>query len=213
MFTEPKRGNGYNESELSYATKRLWAIVNYYELYEKITFEYFIKNIQEFIEKYEFDWPEPKPGKDKYPKYDTAKEWPSKYDYDSCVQCFENYQLNYDKEKADKIHEKRYFKDTLSDFKNYDAYEEQIQKELSKDNPNPSEIEKWEHLKEKSMNRNDRRSGRDVKKIEANINSNINADVGIATNETEEERLNRYANYFKRINNKATSIPSNNNTR
>lgn len=46
-----------------------------------------------------------------------------------------------------------------------------------------------------------------------NLNSNINADVGIVTNETEEERLNRYANYFERINSKATSISSNNNSR
>ena len=82
-------------------------------------------------------------------------------------------------EKADKIHEKKYLKDTISDFKNYDAYEKQIQKELAKDNPNPSEIEKWEHLKEKSMNRNDRRSGRDIQKIEKKVIADVNTDVTV----------------------------------
>ena len=179
MFTEPKRGNGYNESELSYATKRLWAIVNYYEIYKKITFQYFINHIEFFIKKYEFDWPEPKPGKDKYPKYDTAKEWPSKYDYASCVQCFENYQLNFDKNKADSIYDKKSPQDTLSDFKNYDSYDSQIQKELKKENPNPSEIEKWEHLKDKSFNRSNRRSGRDVQKIVSKIDADVKSDVTV----------------------------------
>ena len=173
MFTEPKRGNGYNESPVCYATKQLWAIVCYYELYEDITFKYFIENIEYFIEKYKFDWPKGKP----YPKYTTACLWPSKYDYQECVQCYENKKLKYDKEKADKIHEKKYLKDTISDFKNYDAYEEQIQKELAKDNPNPSEIEKWEHLKEKSMNRNDRRSGRDIQKIEKKVIADVKSEV------------------------------------
>jgi len=175
MFTEPKRTNGLKESPICYATKKLWAIVCYYEIYEDVTFKYFIEHIEHFIEKYHFDWPEGK----KYPKYNNARKWPKKYDYQECVQCYENKRLEYDKEKADKIYDKKYLKDTLSDFKNYDAYERQIQKELAKDNPNPSEIEKWEHLKEKSMNRNDRRSGRDIKKIEKKVIADVNSDVTV----------------------------------
>jgi len=91
MFTEPKRGGGLNESPTCYATKKLWAIVCFYEIYEDITFKYFIEHIEHFIKKYQFAWPE---GKD-YPKYSTACKWPSKYDYDECVRCYENKQLNF----------------------------------------------------------------------------------------------------------------------
>ena len=199
MFTEPKRGNGYRESELCYATKKLGAIVNYYEIYEKITFEYFINHIEKFIKKYEFDWPEPKPGKDKYPKYATAKEWPSKYDYASCVQCFENYQLNFDKNKADSIYDKKSPQDTISDFKNYDAYEEQIQKELSKDNPDPTVIDKWENLKDRCLNRNAKRTGRDVQKFEGKIKSeNLNMNIP-TTEEALKENEDTISNFLNRL--------------
>lgn len=177
MFTEPKRGNGLRESELCYATKRLWAIVCYYEIYEKITFEYFINNIEHFINKYEFDWPKPKPGKDEYPNYATAKEWPSKYDYKSCVQCFENYQLNYDKEKADSIYDKKYSQDTISDFQNYDSYDKEIKKELSKESPDFKKISLLEDLKDRAWNRSNKRSGRDIKKFEGKIEGNVNAEI------------------------------------
>ena len=209
MFTKPKRGKGFNESPVCYATKQLWAIVCFYEIYEDITFKYFIEHIEDFIKKYKFDWPKGKP----YPNYKTACLWPSKYDYKECVQCYENYKLNYNTEKADSIHDKKYLTDTVSDFKHYDKYDKLIDEELNNSEPDFKKIEQLENLKERVWNRNIKRSGRDVKKIEGNINSNINADVGIATNETEEERLNRYANYFERINNKATSISSNNNSR
>ena len=199
MFTEPKRGNGLNESELSYATKRLWAIVCYYEIYKPPTFENFIKNIQKYITKYEFDWPKPKPGKDKYPKYDTAKEWPSKYDYKSCVQCFENYQLNIDKKEVDLIHDKKYPQDTKSDFKNYDAYDEEIRKELAKDEPDFKKIELLENLKDKVWNRNNKRSGRDVKKIEGNINSKIKAAIDLNNDLTAEELREKDEAYIRQF--------------
>lgn len=167
MFTDPKRGNGLNESPICYATKKLWAIVCYYEIYKEITFKYFIENIEYFIKKYQFDWPTGKP----YPKYSTACKWPSKYDYDECVQCFENKQLKFNTEKAANIHDKKHLPDTIDDYQNYDAYNREIRKELEKDNPDPNEIEKWEKLKELSWNRNRKRSGKDVQKVD------VNADV------------------------------------
>lgn len=179
MFTEPKRGNGYNESELCYATKRLWAIVNYYELYETITYEYFINHIEKFIKKYEFDWPEPRPGKDKYPNYATAKAWPSKYDFQECVQCYENYQLKFDSKKANAIHDKKYSQDTISDFKNYDSYNEAIQNELDQENPDYKKIELLENLKDRVWTRNLKRSGRDVKKFEGKFAGTVESDVTV----------------------------------
>ena len=77
MFTEPKRGDGLNESKVCYATKQLWAITTFHDTYNEITFKYFIEHITEFIDKYGFDWPKGK----KYPEYSTAKDWPKKYDY------------------------------------------------------------------------------------------------------------------------------------
>ncbi|WP_407413795.1 hypothetical protein [Methanobrevibacter sp.] len=49
-------------------------------------------------------------------------------------------------------------------------------------------------------------------KIELEQSGELNLNQTIKSDETEEERLERYANYFKRINSKATSIPSKNNS-
>jgi len=171
MFTEPKRGNGLNESPVCYATKQLWAIVCFYEIYEDVTFKYFIEHIDHFVEKYHFAWPDGKP----YPKYNNARKWPRKYDYDECVQCYENKRLNFDSKKAEAIHDKKYSQDTISDFKNYDAYDELIAKELAKEHPDTKEIERLESLKDKVWNRNLKRSGRDIQKFEGKLNADVNA--------------------------------------
>ena len=116
MFTKPKRGGGLNESKVCYATKQLWAITTFYDTYNEITYKYFIEHITEFIEKYEFDWPEGK----KLPEYSTAKEWPSKYDYQECVDCYKNHKLGTLKADADLIYDKKYLQDTITDFKKID---------------------------------------------------------------------------------------------
>ncbi len=184
MFTEPKRGGGLNESPTCYATKKLWAIVCFYEIYEDITFKYFIEHIEHFIKKYQFAWPE---GKD-YPKYSTACKWPSKYDYDECVRCYENRQLNFNTEKAEKIHDKKYFQDTLSDFKNYDAYDELIQQELQEPTPNVYRLERLENLKDKAWARNLKRSGKDVQKVENKVTGNVTTH-NTSVHDFDEKRL------------------------
>lgn len=195
MFTEPKRGNGYNESPTCYATKQLWAIVCFYEIYEDITFKYFIEHIEEFIKKYHFDWPKGK----KYPNYNNARKWPKKYDYAECVQCYENKKLNYNTEKADSIHDKKYLTDTVSDFKHYDKYDKLIDEELAKENPDFKKIEQLENLKERVWNRNIKRSGRDVKKIEGNLNSNIKAAVDLNNNLTADELREKDEAYIRQF--------------
>ena len=116
MFTEPKRGNGYNESAICYATKQLWAITSFYDTYNEITYKYFIEHIEEFIEKHGFDWPKGK----KYPEYSTAKDWPKKYDYEECRQHYQNKKLGTSKKDADTIYDKKYLSDTITDFKKID---------------------------------------------------------------------------------------------
>jgi hypothetical protein len=116
MFTEPKRGDGLNESKVCYATKQLWAITTFHDTYNEITFKHFIEHIGEFIEKYGFDWPKGK----KYPEYGTAKDWPQKYDYQECVECYENHKLGNSKKEADLIFDKKYLSDTITDFKRID---------------------------------------------------------------------------------------------
>ena len=162
MFTAPIREEGKRESAQCYATKQLWSIVSYHELYEEITFKYFIENIEDFIIKYEFDWPENK----SYPKYATAKSWPNKYEYAECVQHYENKKLGIDSEKAESIFDKKYLGDTVSDFKNYDAYQKLIEKELRKNEPDLTTISKLEALKNAAYGRNERRSGKNVQKFE-----------------------------------------------
>ena len=192
MFTKPKRGKGLNESPVCYATKQLWAIVCFYEIYEDITFKYFIEHIEHFIKKYKFDWPKGKP----YPKYATACLWPSKYDYKECVQCYENYKLNYNTEKADSIHDKKHLTDTVSDFKHYDKYDKLIDEELSKSDPDFKKIEQLENLKEKVWNRNNKRCGRDVQKFEGNIKSeNLNYTVK-SSQELDEIYENRFKDFI-----------------
>ena len=202
MFTQPKRGNGLNESPICYATKQLWAIVCYYEIYKEITFKYFIENIDYFIKKYQFEWPK---GKD-YPKYSTACKWPSKYDYDECVRCYENKKLNYNTEKAESIHDKKYFKDTLSDFENYDSYDDLIKKELSEPCPDIYKIERLEKLKDIAWNRNQKRSGRDVQKIESQINADVHSN-----NETlldiDNELIKGFYDIYNRRNNRTPEEP------
>jgi len=195
MFTEPKRGNGLNESPVCYATKKLWAIVCYYEIYEDITYKYFINNIEYFIKKYKFQWPEGKP----YPKYTTACLWPSKYDYQECVQCYENKKLKYDKEKAELIHDKKYPQDTVSDFKNYDLYNREIEAELAKEDPDFKKIELLENLKDKVWNRNNKRSGRDVQKFEGNIKGNVKTENINLTMKTTAEVLDENADTIERF--------------
>lgn len=169
MFTAPIKEDGLRESAQCYATKQLWSIVCYYEFYEEITFKYFIINIEYFIKKYEFPWPENK----SYPKYDTAKDWPKKYRYDECVQHYENKKLGYDSEKAEAIFDKKYFNDTVSDFKNYDAYQKLIEKELTKSNPDLVKISRLEGLKSTAYGRNERRSGRNVQKFEHTVDEKV----------------------------------------
>ena len=173
MFSERKNGNGLKESITCYATKRLWAIVKFYEIYEEINFKYFIENIEHFIKKYHFDWPEGKP----YPKYSTAQAWPSKYDYDECVRCYEHKQLQINTQKVESIHDKKYYKDTLDDFKNYDAYNDLIYQELQKEDPDVNLIEKLEKLKGLSWERNRKRAGKDVQKVEGNIKNETTTHV------------------------------------
>jgi hypothetical protein len=120
MFTEPKRGDGLNESKVCYATKQLWAITTFHDTYNEITFKYFIEHITEFIDKYGFDWPKGK----KYPEYSTAKDWPQKYDYQECVQCYENHKLGNSKKEAGLIYDKKYLSDTITDFKKIDRLNE-----------------------------------------------------------------------------------------
>ena len=172
MFTAPIREEGLRESEQCYATKQLWSIVCYYEFYEQITFKYFINNIEKFIKKYEFPWPD-KP----YPKYGTAKEWPRKYRFDECVQHYENKKLNYDSDKAEAIFDRKFFGDTVSDFKNYDAYQKLIEKELRNPDPDLIKIGRLESLKNAAYGRNERRSGKNVQKFEGTINADVKGNL------------------------------------
>jgi len=195
MFTEPKRGNGLNESPTCYATKQLWAIVCYYEIYEDINFKYFIEHIEHFIEKYHFDWPKNKP----YPKYNNARKWPKKYDYQECVQCYENKKLNFNSEKANAIHDKKYFTDTVSDFKHYDRYDKLIDEELSKEEPDVNRLERLENLKDKAYARSTKRSGRDVQKFEGNIKGNVKTENINLTMKTTAEVLDENADTIERF--------------
>ena len=55
--------------------------------------------------------------------------------------------------------------------------------------------------------------GRSRGKFEFDVDLTGNMDLNVKDNETEEERLERYADYFKRINSKATSKDNSNSTR
>lgn len=194
MFTEPKRGNGLNESKLCYATKRLWAIVRYYDFYHKITFKQFIKDIQHFIEIYEFPW-----ELEDYPKYATAKDWYHKYDFDSCVKCYEDYQLGHSHKEAQLLYDKRYFTDTSTDYQRLDETAKNIDNLREQGNPNVYALAKEEETYDRIFNRIQERLGRkkETYKVETeNTNLNINTET-ITTEQVlkdNEDTITRFIN-------------------
>lgn len=173
MFTEPKRGNGLNESKICYSTKKLWAITHYNDFYHKITFKHFINNIKHFIEIYQFDW-------DKslgYPNYSTACRWYKKYDFKACEECYENYQLGHNQKEAQKLYDKRYFNDTSTDYQRLDETAKNIDELRSQSHPNVYAIAKEEETYDRIAGRIQDRLGRKSERYEVDMKANVKSDL------------------------------------
>ena len=204
---------GKQEPEMSKLTKQLYVIVQHKNPLEKINFKAFIKNIKEYITIYDFDWTcKHENGRKCYPHYDKkecAKDWPRRYDYKGAYRAYVEHQN--DEDNIDLLLLEKTLRD--SDIRDLLIIAKGILqeiKEMGKDQKHEyrrkasmetyviimNEIRKRLEIDEENLN---------IKSENTNTNLNLNVD-----DETEEERLDRYANYFKRINRKATSISSNN---
>ena len=202
MFTEPKRTDGLKEPKMSYDTKRLWAIVSFYDFYDEITFKKFIQEIEHFIKIYDFPW-----EYDTYPNYGTASNWSYKYDYQECVECYEDYQLNNSHKKAQKLYDKRYFNDTTIDYQRLDETAKNIDTLRSQSSPNVYALAKEEETYDRIFNRIQERLGRrkETYKVEAEVESTGETQLNINGNLSVEDKLEKYETYFKSLNSKTES--------
>lgn len=194
MFTEPKRDNGLKEPKMSYDTKKLWAIVKFNDFYEEITFKHFIKNIEHFIKIYEFEWEH-----DKYPNLGTAQNWYPKYDYNECVECYENYQLENSPRKAEKLWTKRVLNDTISDYKSVDDCNKNIKKLRQEPKPNVYAIAKEEETRDRIYNRIQGRLGKKKETREHTGNLGIQSENLNLNIQPSEEVLEENEDTFERF--------------
>lgn len=206
---------GKQEPEMSKQTKQLYCIVQHDNPLKKINFKEFITKLKEYVEIYDFDWTcKHENGRKCYPRYDKkecAKDWPKRYDYSGAYRTYAEYQNG--ESGIDLLLLEKTLQD--NDIRELLIISEGILHEI-KEMP---QDQKYEYRRKASietyvmiMNEIRKRLGIDeenlnIKSENVHTNLNLNAD-----NETEEERLDRYADYFERINRKATSVSSKDNT-
>ena len=205
---------GKQEPEMSKLTKQLYVQVQHNNPLEKINFKAFITNIKEYIQIYDFDWTcKHENGRKCYPRYDKkecAKDWLRRYDYKGAYRVYAEYRN--EETNLDLLLLEKTLRDTdIRDLLTIATGILQEIKEMAKD-------QKYEYRRKASMEtyvmvmseirRRLEIDGENLNIKSENVNTNLNLNVD---DETEEERLDRYADYFKRINSKATSISGNNN--
>ena len=206
---------GKQEPEMSKQTKILYVLVQHENPIKKIDFKDFIKNIKHHCKIQDFPWEcrDEKTNRRIYPTYDRkngAKNWFNRYDYKEAYRIYANHEN--DEDNVDLLLLEKSLRDT--DIRDLFLIAKDILqeiKEMAKD-------QKYEYRRKASMEtyvmvmseirRRLEIDGENLNIKSENVNTNLNLNVD---DETEEERLDRYADYFKRINSKATSISGNNN--
>ena len=205
---------GKQEPEMSKLTKQLYVKVQHQNPIKKINYTDFLRNIKEHCKIHHFDWTcrHPKTNRRIYPSIKgNAIHWCKNYDYQGAYRIYAEY-MNGENELDLLLLEK-----SLKDFDIRLLFE--ISQDILNEIKSLPKEPKYEYRRKASMETyvmimNEIRKRLEIDEENLNIKSeNVHTNLNLnVDDETEEERLDRYADYFERINLKAKSISSKDST-
>ncbi|MBO6275715.1 MAG: hypothetical protein J6M91_09330 [Methanobrevibacter sp.] len=129
------RKKGVNEKPFPHAVKLLWFEVHFDDIYDEISLYYFCNHFSEIVKSRGIEWEfKNKDGSLKTPEYSTVKtKWYDKYEWETQYHIFKTDKLQATRDTARERIERRVDKDTITDLKQIDSFDEKHEKLINQE--------------------------------------------------------------------------------
>jgi len=109
------------ETNYAYDTKVVYCKKKLQDVYNELTVTYFAENFEQMLKDVEFEWKHYTKGKPRYPSLkQILNHWFNQHKWEECSQNYVDEMTAHDKKKARQVYDKKYLKDTITDFKTID---------------------------------------------------------------------------------------------